>query len=85
MNIDNENEAENEKSHRYNINRPWPRHRHKFTKYKMCSSMMMVICIKQVKLSNTEAELKKKRCLKKKRVSPRAFNCQKFSDPRVHL
>ena len=47
MIIDDEYEAENEKSHRYNINRPWPRHRHKYTKYKICSSMMMVVCIKQ--------------------------------------
>ena len=46
------------KSHRYDINRPRSRHGHKHTKYKMCLSIMMVICIKQ-HLSNTEAELKK--------------------------
>ena len=35
------------RSHRYDINRPRPRHGHKHTKYKMCHSIMMVICIKQ--------------------------------------
>ena len=34
-------------SHAYNINRARPRHGHKFTKYKMCISMVMVTCIKQ--------------------------------------
>ena len=34
-------------SHAYNINRVRPRHGHKFTKYKMCISIVMVICIKQ--------------------------------------
>ena len=33
--------------HRYDINRPRPRNRHKYTKYKMCLSIMMAICIKQ--------------------------------------
>ena len=40
------------RSYRYNINRPRPRHRDKCTKYKMCLSTLMVICIKQ-QLSNT--------------------------------
>ena len=41
-----ENEAGNEKqSHRYNIYIPRPRNRHRFTKYKMYLSMMMVISI----------------------------------------
>ena len=35
------------RSHRYDINRLRPRHGHKFTKYEMCLSKMMVICIKQ--------------------------------------
>ena len=35
------------RSHRYDINRPTPRHGYKYTKYKMCLSIMMVICIKQ--------------------------------------
>ena len=35
------------RSHRYDINRPRSRHGHKYTKYKMCLSMMMGICIKQ--------------------------------------
>ena len=44
----NENEAENENgSHRYDINRTKPRHGHKYNKFKMCLSMMMVICKKQ--------------------------------------
>ena len=43
----NENEAENEnRSHRYDINRPSRRHWHKYTKYKMRLSIIMVICIK---------------------------------------
>ena len=32
-------------SQRYHINWPRPRHGHKHTKYKMCLSIMMVICI----------------------------------------
>ena len=35
------------RSQRYWINWPRPRHGHKYTKYKMCLSMMMFICIKQ--------------------------------------
>ena len=35
------------KSQRYDINRPRPRLEPKYTKYKMCLSIMMVICIKQ--------------------------------------
>ena len=35
------------RSQRYYISRPRPRHGHKYTKYKMCLSKMMVICIKQ--------------------------------------
>ena len=31
----------------YDINRPRPRHGHKYTKYKMCLGIIMVICIKQ--------------------------------------
>ena len=56
-------------SERYSINRPRPRHEHKYTKYKMSLGIMMAIGIKQhlinirssihEKLSNTDAELKK--------------------------
>ena len=35
------------RSHRYEINRSRSRHGHKYTEYKMCLSMMMVIYIKQ--------------------------------------
>ena len=35
------------RSYRYNINRPRPRHGHKYIKYKMCFSLMMAVCIKQ--------------------------------------
>ena len=35
------------RSQRYDINRPGTRHGHKYTKYKMCLSIMMVVCIKQ--------------------------------------
>ena len=33
--------------HIYDTNRPRPKHGHKFTKYKMCLRIMMLICIKQ--------------------------------------
>ena len=32
---------------RYYINRPRPRHGHKYTKYKICLSIIMVLCIEQ--------------------------------------
>ena len=36
------------RSHRYDINTPRPRHGHRYIKYKICLSIiMMVICIKQ--------------------------------------
>ena len=45
---DKGNAAENEKkAHKDNINRPRARHGHKYTKYKMCICVMIVICIKQ--------------------------------------
>ena len=39
-------EMEN-RSYRYDINRPRSRHGHKYTKYEKCLSMIMVMCIKQ--------------------------------------
>ena len=33
--------------HRYDINRPRPRHRDKYSKYKMFFTTMMDICVKQ--------------------------------------
>ena len=64
------------RSNRYDINRNRPRHGHKYTKYKMYLSVMMVMCNKKhlsniwswthEKLNNTEAELKKKALLIKK-------------------
>ena len=59
---------------RHYIIRPRPRHGHKCTKYKYKTyhRIMMVICIKQhlsnKKLSNTEAELTRKRFYLKKFV-----------------
>ena len=45
---DNENEAEiKNRSHRYEISRPRPTNGYRYTKYKMCLSIMMVICIMQ--------------------------------------
>ena len=35
------------KSQKYDIDRPKPRHGHKYTKFNMCVSIMMVTCIKQ--------------------------------------
>ena len=34
------------RSHIYDINRPQPRNGHKYTKYKMCVSIVMAICVK---------------------------------------
>ena len=34
-------------SHRYEIHRPRPRNGHKYAKYEMCLTVMMVVCIKQ--------------------------------------
>ena len=31
------------RSHRYDINRPWFRHEHKYSKYKKCLTIMMPI------------------------------------------
>ena len=39
------------RSHRYNTNRPWPRHGRTYTKHKMCLDIMIFIYIKQ-RLSN---------------------------------
>ena len=47
------------RSHRYNINRPRPRHGHKCTKYKLYLSVMMVKCINQ-NLSNTWSTIHEK-------------------------
>ena len=56
------------RSHKYGINRPRPRNGHKYTKYKLCLSIMIVLCINQhqatfetqfmKKLSSTGTELK---------------------------
>ena len=35
------------RSQRYDINKLRPRQGHKHTKYKMCVSMMMIVCIKK--------------------------------------
>ena len=44
----NKNEDENEKRpYRYDINRPRSRHGYKYGKYKKCLSMMMLACIRQ--------------------------------------
>ena len=37
----------NNRSHRYDLNRPRPRHGHRCTQYKTCLSIMIVTCIKQ--------------------------------------
>ena len=60
-------------SHAHDINRPRLRHGHKYTKYKICLTTMMVMCIKQ-HLSNISSSIhekvqqhwgwvEKKRCL----------------------
>lgn len=47
------------RSHRYDINRYRPWHRHDYTKYKMYLSMTMAICIKQ-QLSNVRSSIHEK-------------------------
>ena len=47
------------RSQGYEMNRPRPRHGHKYTIYKMCVGIMMVICIKQ-HLSNILSSIYKK-------------------------
>ena len=46
----NHNEDEDEmknRSHTYDIDRPESRHGHKYSEYKKCLSLMMLICTKQ--------------------------------------
>ena len=47
------------RSHRYDINRPRPRHGHKYSKYKMDLSLNTVTCIKQ-HLSNIVGSVNEK-------------------------
>ena len=47
------------RSHRYDINGPRFRHWQKYTKNKMCLSLMMVICVKQ-HLSNIWSSIHEK-------------------------
>ena len=43
-----ENEDGNEnRSHRYNIKKSKSRHGHRYSKYKKCLSMIKILCIKQ--------------------------------------
>ena len=63
-------------SDKYNVNRATLRHGHKYSKYKMCLSLMMIICVNQHyatfeaqlmrRSTNTEAELKKALRIKKR-------------------
>ena len=63
------------------INRPRPKHGPKYTKYKNCLNIMMVLSNTQTtfevqfmkKLSNTEAEMKKTVPYEKKRVASFLF------------
>ena len=47
------------RSRRYDINRPRPRHGHKYTEEKMCLNIMMAICIKQHQ-SNVQSSIHEK-------------------------
>ena len=65
--------------HKYDINRHSPRHVHKYTKYKKCLTMMIVIFIKQhltnnwmsihEKVKQNWGWIEKRHCLLKKRVN----------------
>ena len=69
----NHNENEDERSDRYDINRPGSRHGHKNSKYKKCLNTVMFICIKQSliniwssiyeKVKQHRGWVEKKRCL----------------------
>ena len=71
------------KSHRYDINWSRTRHGHKYTKYRICLIIMMIIGIKQhlsntwssihKKLSSTEAKLEKSVAYIKKYVYTTIF------------
>ena len=52
------------RSHRYELNRPRPRHGNNHTNYKMCLSIMMIICIKHY-LRTFEAQFMRKLSKKK--------------------
>ena len=65
------------RSHRYDIIRPRPRHGHKYTKYKICLNIVLVLCIKQ-HLSNTESEFKKSVAYKKS-VIQRDFQAHQWT------
>ena len=68
----------NNRSHRYDINGTRLRHSYNYTKYKICLSMMMVMCNKQhlshiwswiyekvqAELKKSVAYIKKRACLK---------------------
>ena len=66
-------------SQKYDINRPRSRHGYKYTKYKMCLSIMMVDVLSNTsaifkaqfmkELSNTKAELQKALFIKKACIS----------------
>ena len=47
------------RSHRYDIKRPRPKPGHIYAKYKMCLSIIIVICIKQ-RLSNIWSSIHEK-------------------------
>ena len=47
------------RSQKYDINRPRSRHGHNYIKYKICLSIMMIICIKQ-HLSNIWSSIHEK-------------------------
>ena len=47
------------RSYRYDINRPRPRHGHRYTKYKTCLCIMIITCIKQ-HLSNIWSSIHEK-------------------------
>ena len=47
------------RSRRYDINRPRPRHGHKYVKYKMCLGTLMATCTKQ-NLSNILSSIHEK-------------------------
>ena len=48
MSNDNENEAENERrAHILDIIKPLLRHGQKYTRYEMCLSILMAVCLKQ--------------------------------------
>ena len=62
------------RSERYYTNRPNPRHGHEYANYKMCLSIVMVICIKQHLLRRYYVDMLKTKFRRTSTSFPRTFS-----------